>query len=101
MVTVHVSLPEPPGERGRTVEYWRTKPRYNLVAPLMLFAALTMGISGWLAWRPESRGTALFILILASAVAFLAVVVWRRGASRRREQPHLMRAAASNRRNFL
>jgi hypothetical protein len=101
MVTVHVSLPEPPGERGRKVEHWRTRPRHTFLAALMLFTASTMGVSAWLTWRPESRATAVFILAMASAVACLAVVVWRTGARRRQEQLHLIRAAASNRRKLL
>jgi hypothetical protein len=101
MVTIQVSLPEPPGERGRKVEHWRTRPRHTVVATLMLFTALTMGVAGWFDWRPESRGTAVFILAMASTVALLAAAVWRRGARLRRGQRHLMRTAASNRRKLL
>jgi hypothetical protein len=84
MVTVHVSLPEPPGDRGRKLEYFLAKPRHRIATPLMLFNSATLLVAAWFTWRSQSRGIALCVAAMSLATAFLAALVWRQG--KRREE---------------
>ena len=89
MVTVHVSLPEPPGERGHKVEHFLAKPRHKIVTPVMLFNSATLLVAAWFTWHSQSHGTALLVVAMSLAMAFFAALVWRRG---RRQEERLRQA---------
>ena len=80
MVTVRLSLPEPPGERGMKVQYFFARRRYKVVAPMCLFSAALLGVSGWLTWGGQYNGTALSLFAISLVQLLLSVIVWLRGS---------------------